>query len=265
MQRPDGVPLRLGGRALRATLLPLLAFALALPIPSVAAAAAPPGAVTTSRNSEPALLRALEAPTTLVSSTTSLTGTPSTQLITVKARGTWAAVIAWQKATGGWRKMIVSRHGRVGSGGVVSGLIRRQLTGATPSGTFGLTESFGVDPNPGTRMPYRHVNGCDWWVQDTRSTHYNNRVNVCRRGHDFPLTERGKHGSEHLIRHTKSYGWAVVIDFNRPDPVHWRGSGIFLHVNGTRATTGCVSVPRWAMGAIMRWLEPSQHPQIRIA
>ncbi len=263
MQRPGGFPLRFGGHPPRATLLPLLALALA--DPSAAAVAAPPGVVTTSPTSTPALSRGLAAPTTLVSSTTGSISSTSTQLITVKARGTWATVIAWQKTTGGWRKIIVSRHGRVGAGGVVSGLLRRQFTGTTPAGTFGLTESFGVDPNPGTRMPYRHVNGCDWWVQDTRSTHYNNRVNVCRRGHDFPLTEHGKYGSEHLISRTKIYRWAIVIDFNRPDPVHRRGSGIFLHVNDTRATTWCVSVPRWAMHAVMRWLDPSQHPQIRIA
>lgn len=114
-------------------------------------------------------------------------------------------------------------------------------------------------------MPYRHLNGCDWWVQDVRSSHYNNRVNVCRRGHDFSLTENGRYGSEHLIRRTKIYRWAVVIDFNRPDPIRGRGSGIFLHVNDTRATTGCVSVPRWAMLAIIRWLDPRAHPVIRIS
>ncbi|WP_129307230.1 hypothetical protein [Streptomyces sp. L2] len=52
-------------------------------------------------------------------------------------------------------------------------------------------------------------------------------------------------------------------------PVAWpatpgRGAGIFLHVNGSGATAGCVSVPRATMGRIMGWITPSAHPRIAI-
>ena len=43
------------------------------------------------------------------------------------------------------------------------------------------------------------------------------------------------------------YAHAVVIDYNYARPVKGRGAGIFLHVNGSGATAGCVSVPADAM------------------
>ena len=61
------------------------------------------------------------------------------------------------------------------------------------------------------------------------------------------------------------YQYAVVIDFNRWPAVRYRGAGIFLHVNGTGATAGCVSVPLTTMVSILRWLDPAQHPRIAIA
>ncbi len=46
--------------------------------------------------------------------------------------------------------------------------------------------------------------------------------------------------------------------------VRHRGSGIFLHVNGSGATGGCVSVPRSMMVRLMRELDPAAAPVIAI-
>ncbi|MEU5058533.1 hypothetical protein ACFC18_48295 [Streptomyces sp. NPDC056121] len=43
-----------------------------------------------------------------------------------------------------------------------------------------------------------------------------------------------------------------------------RGAGIFLHVNGSGATAGCVSVPRATTDRIMSWVQPGAHPRIAI-
>ena len=43
-----------------------------------------------------------------------------------------------------------------------------------------------------------------------------------------------------------------------------RGSGIFLHVNGSGATAGCVSAPRWFIKSLMRRLDPDRSPVIAI-
>ena len=246
-------PRQLAGVALLGAALAALPVALAGAVPSTAVGLTAPSDSPTSR---PLGARSLVT-------TVTTTGT-SSQLITVRSRGTRATVTALRRTATGWQRVLTTRFGRVGVGGVVPWNQRRQLSGTTPAGGFAMTETFGVAPNPGTRMRYRHLSRCDWWDQDTRSRNYNNRVNVCRTRPDFPLTERGRYGSEHLARHAAIYRWAVVIDFNRPNPVRGRGAGIFLHVNNSRATTGCVSVPYRTMRAILRWLNPASNPRITI-
>ena len=47
-------------------------------------------------------------------------------------------------------------------------------------------------------------------------------------------------------------------------PRGYRGSGIFLHVNGRGATTGCVSAPRRFLRMLVRHLDPAAVPVIAI-
>lgn len=184
----------------------------------------------------------------------------ATQIITVKASGSYATVTAWAKGSSGW-KSVISDSGRVGSNGVVDGATRRQSTYTTPSGTYTITEGFGVESS-GTSMPYTRVNDSHWWVQDPESKFYNSMHTAA--GADFPLTETGERGSEHLINYPTQYAKALVINFNRWPATPGRGAGIFLHVNGKGATAGCVSVPRSTMDRIMGWIQPGAHPRIAI-
>ena len=155
--------------------------------------------------------------------------------------------------------------GVANAGGVVAGATRKQNTDTTPSGTYPMTQAFGVAANPGTAMPYLHAGSCDWWDEDQRSRFYNEHVDACTTRTDYALTTTGTYSSEHLVDYAGQYRYAVVVDFNRPDPVPGRGAGIFLHVNGTGATAGCVSVPLATMTTVIRWLSPGQHPRIAIA
>lgn len=184
----------------------------------------------------------------------------ATQVITVKASGSYATVTAWAKGSSGW-KSVISASGRVGSNGIVDGSTRRQGTYTTPSGTYTITEGFGVESG-GTSMPYTRVNSSHWWVEDPQSQFYNQMHTAA--GADFPLTETGDRGSEHLINYPTQYAKALVINFNRWPATPGRGAGIFLHVNGKGATAGCVSVPRSAMDRIMAWIQPGAHPRIAI-
>ncbi|MFF2405286.1 L,D-transpeptidase [Streptomyces sp. NPDC058092] len=184
----------------------------------------------------------------------------ATQLITVKASGSYATVTAWAKGASGW-KSVISASGRVGSNGVVDGATRRQSTYTTPSGTYSITEGFGVEAG-GTAMPYTRVDSTHWWVEDPESKFYNSMHTAA--GADFPLVETGERGSEHLINYPTQYAKALVINFNRWPAVPGRGAGIFLHVNGSGATAGCVSVPRATMDRIMAWIRPGAHPRIAI-
>ena len=185
----------------------------------------------------------------------------ATQVITVKSSGSYATVTAWAKGSAGWKSVLSTTAGRVGSNGVVAGSTRRQSTYTTPSGTYTLTEGFGVEAG-GTNMPYTRVNSTHWWVEDPESKFYNQMHTAA--GADFPLTESGDRGSEHLVNYPTQYAKALVINFNRWPAVPGRGAGIFLHVNGSGATAGCVSVPRATMDRIMGWVQPGAHPRIAI-
>ncbi|MFE6835808.1 L,D-transpeptidase [Streptomyces sp. NPDC057705] len=185
----------------------------------------------------------------------------ATQVITVKAGGSYATVTAWQKDSSGWKAQFSTSAGRVGSKGVVDGSTRRQSTYTTPSGTYTITEGFGVESG-GTAMPYTKVDDRHWWVEDPESTFYNQMHTA--QGADFPLTESGERGSEHLTNYPTQYAKALVINFNRWPAIPGRGAGIFLHVNGNGATAGCVSVPRATMDRLMAWVKPSANPRIAI-
>lgn len=189
------------------------------------------------------------------------------QVVTVRRTSGWHARVAlWARVDGQWVRGRSTRDGRIGYGGLVRASERQQGTGTTPRGTFTLTEAFGNDPAPrGTRLPYRDVRAGDYWVQDNASDFYNTLRNKRRGGFRWALPSSDDNSSERLRDYPQQYAWSVVIDFNRPpDAVRYRGSGIFLHVNGEGATAGCVSVPRAFARRVMTWLRPDQVPVVAI-
>ena len=56
----------------------------------------------------------------------------------------------------------------------------------------------------------------------------------------------------------------AVIEYNMHPVVPGRGSGIFLHVQIGKATSGCVGLPRPALVRVLRWLRRDALPQIAI-
>jgi len=187
------------------------------------------------------------------------------QVVTVnRSSGTHAVVSMWEKRASGWERVMRTRSGRIGYGGLVSASKRRQGSGTTPVGTFTITESFGNRANPGARLPYHRVRPGDYWVQDNASRYYNYRRNKSQGGFRWWLPPSSTNGSEYLPSYRTQYAYSIVVNFNRPHPVRHRGSGIFLHVNGRGATAGCVSTPEWFVkGALLR-LDPAKRPRIAI-
>ena len=182
------------------------------------------------------------------------------QLITATAStlsGTSGTLIWWQKQGGGWKK-VGSAPARFGAHGLADGATRKQNTSTTPTGLYGLPFAFGNSAAPtGTALPYRKVTSTAWWCEDVKSTSYNRWVSPLPK--DCRATE-----SEHLADYPTQYAHAVLIDFNYAKPVKGRGAGIFLHVNGSGATAGCVSVPAASLNSIMSWLRPADSPHIAI-
>jgi L,D-peptidoglycan transpeptidase YkuD (ErfK/YbiS/YcfS/YnhG family) len=188
----------------------------------------------------------------------------ATQVITVKARGTDATVQLWQKTGATWRSIYTTVYARVGANGITNGATRVQGTNTTPTGTYTITQGFGVGANPGTEMPYHVVTSDDWWDEDPTSAYYN-QMRTSEQG-GFHLTQNGPDGSEQLIDYPVQYHNALVINFNMDPAVRGRGAGIFLHDLGPEGgpTAGCVAVPAVTMTRIMRWIDPAQHPVIAI-
>jgi L,D-peptidoglycan transpeptidase YkuD (ErfK/YbiS/YcfS/YnhG family) len=147
---------------------------------------------------------------------------------------------------------------RVGRNG-----IRREKSegdGATPAGTFRLgAKMYGNSPSPGVSYPYVRLRCGDWWVEDSMSPVYNTFQRVgCGRRPPFKVTTPDMSASR------RAYAHLAVVEYNMHPVVPERGSGIFLHVQIGKATSGCISLRRSALVHVLRWLDPDARPQIAI-
>jgi L,D-peptidoglycan transpeptidase YkuD (ErfK/YbiS/YcfS/YnhG family) len=189
----------------------------------------------------------------------------TTQVVTAnhttghRARVTW-----WVRSDDGWQRRMQAVDGRIGYGGLVPGARRRQGSGTTPLGTYGLPWAFGTHRRDDAwDIGYRRIRRGDFWVMDNASDFYNRYRNQREGGFRWRLPTSDPNGSERLTDYRSQYEWSIVTDFNQRQVRH-RGAGIFLHVNGSGATAGCVSAPRWFIRSLVRRLDPSRRPVIAI-
>ncbi len=174
---------------------------------------------------------------------------------TGSAAATHGLLQVWARQSNGtYRSAYGPTAAWVGSQGV--GAAREGLN-RTPAGVFGLTEAFGTAANPGTALPYRRVDGYDWWVSDTTSAYYNT-YRRCAPGR-CPFNERA---GERLA--IPAYANATVINYNRSPVVRGAGSAFFLHVSNNRPTAGCVAIGGVHLQRVMRLLTPARRPVISI-
>jgi L,D-peptidoglycan transpeptidase YkuD (ErfK/YbiS/YcfS/YnhG family) len=187
------------------------------------------------------------------------------QVVTVKhTRGHHARVTWWIHRSHGWAKVLRARDGRTGYGGLVAGSRRRQGTGTTPLGTYRLPSAFGTHRRQDDwDLGYRRIRQGDFWVQDNGSDFYNRYRNQSKGGFRWWLPASDENSSERLTDYPAQYEFSIVTSFNHRQVRH-RGAGIFLHVNGSGATGGCVSAPRWFVKALMARLDGRRVPVIAI-
>ncbi|CAM5620925.1 lipoprotein [Streptomyces spiroverticillatus] len=113
----------------------------------------------------------------------------------------------------------------------------------TPIGVYGLTDAGGLLPDPGTKLPYDRGRGY-----------------TIDRTDDSGQSLRG------------SFDYVVAINYNRYEgrnPLDWgrplgaqRGGGIWLHVEHTTPTQGCVALKREVMRELLRTLDPAKKPVV---
>ena len=191
--------------------------------------------------------------------------THTRQVVTVNhTRGYHARVGYWVLRHHRWTRVYDVRDGRIGYGGLVAATKRVQGSGTTPLGTVRLISAFGRHPSPqGWDLPYRRIHRGDYWVEDNKSRFYNRYRNKSQGGFRWRLPASDVNSSERLTDYRRQYEYAVVTSFNSHQVRH-RGAGIFLHVNGSGATAGCVSAPRPFLRRLMARLDPDRAPVIAI-
>ena len=185
----------------------------------------------------------------------------SRQLITVRAakdRSTYATARTWSRVDGCWIPVGGPYTARVGRNGVRRN--KREGDGSTPAGTFPIGRMmYGNSPSPGVSYPYVRLRCGDWWVEDSKSPAYNTFQRIgCGRKPPFKVTTPDMSASP------RAYAHLAVIEYNMHPVVPGRGSGIFLHVQIGKATSGCVSLRRPALVHVLRWLDLDSAPQIAI-
>jgi len=187
------------------------------------------------------------------------------EVVTVNRTSGWhARVTYWVKRQGAWDKRFRATDGRIGYNGLVRPRKRVQGSGKTPAGTFRLPWAFGMHRQDDRwDRSYRKVRAGDYWVLDNESAHYNRYRNKEQGGFRWWLDPGHDDASERLKDYPSQYEWSVVTSFNAGQVKH-RGGAIFLHVNGSGATAGCVSAPRWFLRKLMFRLDQDRAPVIAI-
>jgi L,D-peptidoglycan transpeptidase YkuD (ErfK/YbiS/YcfS/YnhG family) len=188
------------------------------------------------------------------------------QVVTVEhTHGYHARVDFWVLRGEHWTRLYDDRDGRIGYGGLVAPKHRRQGTGTTPLGTVRLISAFGRHPRGDSwDLPYRRIRKGDYWVEDNASRYYNRYRNKADGGFRWWLPASKENSSERLRDFPVQYEFSVITSYNYAAQVRHRGAGIFLHVNGSGATAGCVSAPRGFMKRMMWRLDPAQVPVMAV-
>ncbi len=199
------------------------------------------------------------------------------QLVTVTSdrwSSTRARMSAWEREGSGWHRVHGPVTVRLGWNGWVPAGKRRQNSGTTPAGKFTMPYAFGTRADPGAGLPYRQVDGDDVWPYEPRDPATYNILQ--------PYRSRTSHWRSDYRERLASYGYeyahAVVLGFNLPRGLHWsasrhqyvashradtrRGGGIFLHVQRSRHTAGCVAGPLRDIRWTVQWLDPALGPRI---
>jgi L,D-peptidoglycan transpeptidase YkuD (ErfK/YbiS/YcfS/YnhG family) len=193
-----------------------------------------------------------------------------TQLITAVTSGSTNAsrdgkVIWWQKKGSSWVEE-GSTNARFGTKGLSDNRLEGDLT--TPTGIYTLPLAFGIKANnPKTKLTYHKVDSGSWWDENSLDAHYNTWYENCPSSICWDSSKA--HSSEHLANYSPQYNYAIFIGFNagstrvRP-PARPSGSGIFLHVNGSGHTAGCISISQVELEKILSWIDPKASPHIVI-
>lgn len=155
-------------------------------------------------------------------------------------------------------KRIKTYDAAVGKNGIAAPGAKREGDGKTPSGTYAITELFGLEEPADATLPFLEIGAELHCVDDVRSRHYNRTV-------DSRLIERDYQSHEVMLRPDGLYDLGAVIDYN-PEGKPGAGSCIFLHIarEDGGPTAGCVALQRDDLFELIDRLKDADNPVIEI-
>lgn len=176
----------------------------------------------------------------------------SDQIITVEylpATGRGKLSFYQKTEDGNWVLLIDSARARMGRNGIGKA---KEGDGKTPSGTYNLTQPFGILDDPGTQFEgYVKVTENHWWCCNPGSKYYNQLVDESAAPDFRPIR-----GMDEKLINVYAYQYAIFIDYNA-ECTPKLGSAIFLHCTGNKSTTsGCIAVDFEIMENIMKITKP---------
>lgn len=179
----------------------------------------------------------------------------SSQIVTVISEGgSYGEVVAWEKTSDGLWREVQRVKARLGANGLKDASLVYEMDKCTPTGIYTLTEAFGIYGDPGSGLPYRKLDGTEYWVDDENSDYYNTM--------QFGEPNGRWNSAEKLIDYPGYYNYSIVIDYNRSPVIKGKSSAIFLHCSMDIYTYGCVAIPQSNLVNMLKWLEPSKNPVI---
>lgn len=200
------------------------------------------------------------------------------QLVTVTSdrwSDTSASIRVWRRRGDSWRLVRGPVRASLGWNGFVRAKDWQQSSGTTPAGRFTMRSVFGTRADPGSLLPYRRVDGNDFWPYEPRDPATYNIFQPSKAATSHWRSDY----AERLSDYPYEYAYSIVLGFNLPRGVRWsaersqyvaresadtsRGGGIFLHVKEKGYTAGCVSAPIRQVRWLVRWLDPDLEPADR--
>jgi len=173
-------------------------------------------------------------------------------LVTGAKVGSTTGILRVMDLVGGVWVQRLSVAARFGRKGLIDGTKRAEGSNTTPTGIWlipGYVFGTHAAPPAGTRLGYRRITSRSWWSSKAGST-YNTWV------------EASSWPGERLADSPSAYEFAVSTGYNAlpNECVYGRGTAIFLHVQGSGLTAGCVAIPRSDMIRVCTLLDPAKRP-----
>ena len=177
----------------------------------------------------------------------------SSQIITVVSKGgSYGELAFWEKDNSGNWTLVDKVSARLGQNGMKSASEVYEMDKCTPTGIYSLTEAFGINADPGTKIRYRQLDGSEYWVDDVNSELYNTM--------QFGEPNGRWNSAEKLIDFPGYYNYSLVVDYNRWPVIPGKSSAIFIHCDIGSYTYGCVAIPEQNLVNILKRLDPEKDP-----